>query len=50
MSKDYSPTVTAPNAQRRPELMLNDEEAHAVLDRAQVGHIATAWDGLAAGS
>jgi uncharacterized protein len=37
--------MNALNAQRRPELALSDAEAREVLARAQVGHIATVWDG-----
>jgi len=45
MPKDYDPTITPPTAQRRAELALDDAETRAVLDRAEIGHIATAWDG-----
>jgi len=45
MPKDYDPANTAPNAPRRAELVLSDDETSSVLVYAQVGHIATAWDG-----
>ncbi len=45
MPKDYDPKRTVPNGQRRAELVLSDDETRAVLGRAQVGNIATAWDG-----
>ena len=45
MPKDYDPTITPPNAQRRPELKVDDAEIRRILATAQIGHIATAWDG-----
>ena len=44
MSKDYSLTVTPPNAQRRPQNAQDDEWVREFLSRARVGHIATRWD------
>jgi hypothetical protein len=43
MPKDYDPTVTAPNAQRRPEHARDDAWVRAFLRRAAIGHIATQW-------
>jgi nitroimidazol reductase NimA-like FMN-containing flavoprotein (pyridoxamine 5'-phosphate oxidase superfamily) len=45
MPKDYDPTVTPPNLARRPELALADAEIAALLGRARLGHVATAWEG-----
>ena len=42
--KDYSPHVTPPNAQRRPEHAQDDAWIRDFLGRAQIGHIATRWD------
>ena len=44
MPKDYSPDVTPPNAQRRPEHAQDDAWTRAFLQRAQIGHVATRWD------
>jgi hypothetical protein len=44
MSRNYDPTVTPPAQQRRPKNARDDEWVRAFLRRAQIGHIATAWD------
>lgn len=44
MPKDYDPSVTPANVQRRPEHAQSDEWVRDFLGRAQVGHIATQWD------
>ncbi len=44
MPKDYDPAVTAPNAQRRREHALDDAETRALLERLEIGHVATVWD------
>jgi nitroimidazol reductase NimA-like FMN-containing flavoprotein (pyridoxamine 5'-phosphate oxidase superfamily) len=41
----YSPDKHPANQQRRSEYALDEAETRAVLERAQIGHIATAWDG-----
>lgn len=43
MPKDYDPSVTPANAQRRPEHAQSDEWVRGFLGRALVGHIATDW-------
>lgn len=43
MPKDYDPSVTPANAQRRPEHAQSDEWVRGFLGRAPVGHIATHW-------
>lgn len=45
MSKNYSLNVTPPNAQRRAKYAMDDEWVRAFLQRSQVGHIATRWEG-----
>ena len=44
MPKDYSLSVTPPNAQRRPELARDDDWIRDFLARAPVGHLATRWE------
>lgn len=44
MPKDYDPSVTAPNAQRRPQNALDDAATRALLDQLEIAHIATVWD------
>lgn len=45
MPRDYDPAVTPPTQSRRPELALDEAEIAALLGRARLGHVATAWDG-----
>lgn len=45
MPRNYDPAVTAPNAQRRPELAQEEAWVRAFLAQAEIGHLATAWDG-----
>ena len=45
MSKDYGLNVTSLNTQRVPQHVRDDGWARDFLRRAQVGHIATQWDG-----
>ena len=44
MPKDYDPSVTAPNAQRRPQNALDDAATRALIEQLEVAHIATVWD------
>ena len=44
MPKDYSLTVTPPNAQRRPENARDDAWTRDFLGRARIGHVVTRWD------
>lgn len=41
--KDYDPSVTPANAQRRPEHVQSDEWVRGFLGRAQAGRVATHW-------
>lgn len=43
MPKDYDPAVTSPNAQRRPQNALTDDETGALIAGLEVAHIATTW-------
>ena len=45
MPKDYDPAVTAPNAQRRREHALDDAATRELIERLEIAHIATVWDG-----
>ena len=45
LAKDYSLEITPANQQRRPQNAMDDEWTGAFLERAQVAHIATHWDG-----
>ncbi len=44
MPKDYSLTITPPNAQRRPENARDDAWTRDFLSRARIGHVVTRWD------
>jgi hypothetical protein len=45
MSSDYYDLSTRPaNAQRRPQHVMDDASTRALLERAQVGRVATLWD------
>lgn len=44
MPKDYSPAITAPNAQRRREHALDDAATRELIERLEIAHIATVWD------
>jgi nitroimidazol reductase NimA-like FMN-containing flavoprotein (pyridoxamine 5'-phosphate oxidase superfamily) len=44
MSRNYDPSVTPPNQQRRPEYEMDDAAIREFLGRAQVGYIATRWE------
>lgn len=44
MPKDYAPTVTPANQQRRPEHAQTDDWTRNFLQHAQIGHITTHWD------
>lgn len=44
MSRNYDPAVTPPAHQRRPRNARDDTWVRAFLHRAQIGHVATAWD------
>jgi nitroimidazol reductase NimA-like FMN-containing flavoprotein (pyridoxamine 5'-phosphate oxidase superfamily) len=43
MPRDYSLSVTPPNAQRRPERAQPDDWIRDFLRRAPIGHVATRW-------
>lgn len=45
MSKDYNLETTPPNAMRRRELARDDDWIRAFLSQAQIGHVATNWEG-----
>jgi nitroimidazol reductase NimA-like FMN-containing flavoprotein (pyridoxamine 5'-phosphate oxidase superfamily) len=43
MPKDYDPSVTPPNAQRRREHALDDQATRELIARLEIGHVATLW-------
>lgn len=45
MPKNYDLAVTPATAQRRPHNARDDAWVRAFLERAEIGHLATAWDG-----
>jgi nitroimidazol reductase NimA-like FMN-containing flavoprotein (pyridoxamine 5'-phosphate oxidase superfamily) len=43
MPKNYDPSLTPANAQRRPEHALDDEATRELIARLEIGHVATLW-------
>jgi uncharacterized protein len=44
MPADYDLNTRPANAQRRPQHVMDDAATRQLIERAQVGHMATLWD------